>query len=136
MQFIIDTISNWDFGSDNSGNIMSSANIRAMWACLGGKVDLVTGDGSVNCQSNPNEQELTVAHLHFCEAVFALGALRPGGDVVLKMFTLFENQSIELVYLMAAHFRKLSIFKPATSKGGNAEVYLVARGTSDLLVEF
>ena len=116
------------FGEDDTGNVMRGANLRHAWGRLGGKVDLVTGDGSINCQSDPNEQEMTVAHLHYCEVVFALGALRVGGALVLKMFTLFENPTVELVYLLAAHFDKLSIFKPACSKGGNAEVYLVARG--------
>ncbi|KAG5264173.1 hypothetical protein AALO_G00272970 [Alosa alosa] len=44
------------------------------------------------------------------------------------MFTLLEHSSVCLVYLLACCFRQLSVFKPATSKPGNSELYLVCVG--------
>ena len=131
LQFILNTGHNWYFGRDNTGNIMSAANISALWErCRSvlGPIQLVTGDGSINCQFDPNEQEMIVAQLHYCEAVFALGALAKGGDVVLKMFTLFEHASIGLMYLLGCVFDELIVSKPSCSKASNAEVYVVAKG--------
>lgn len=48
---------------------------------------LVTGDGAVDTQADPNEQEMLTSALHFDEMVAALGALAPGGSMVLKAST-------------------------------------------------
>ena len=93
-----------------------------------GPVMLVTADGSVDCQSDPGEQELLVRDLHHCEALCALAALAPGGALVLKMFTLYENPTVALLYLLGCHFAELHVCKPAASKGGNAETYVVGKG--------
>eukprot|EP00047_Mylnosiga_fluctuans_P021933 m.111139 g.111139 ORF g.111139 m.111139 type:complete len:967 (+) comp9081_c0_seq2:644-3544(+) len=127
-KFILETFPHWYFGRDDSGNIMNAENIRGLWARMPGGVDLFTGDGSIDCQDNPNEQEMIVAQLHYCEVVCGLGMLRPGGAMVIKMFTLFEMPSITLLYLLNTLFDAFQVTKPATSKGGNAEVYLVAQG--------
>ena len=92
-----------------------------------GKVDLVTADGSIDCQSDPARQESIVSDLHHCEAVAALRILAPGGSLVLKMFTLFESESVCLLYLLVSVFNEVDVFKPATSKEGNSEVYIVCR---------
>ena len=70
----------------------SSANIRSIQE-RGPRAHLVTSDGSIDCSTEPNEQEAVVAHLHFCETVAALQLLDRGGHFVLKMFTLFEGVS-------------------------------------------
>lgn len=97
-----------------------------------------------------------MAALHYAEAVAALGLLRPGGCFVLKLFTFFEHQryarsqtstandcviltlrSIGLLYLLCCLFESAFISKPATSKSGNSEVYVVClgfRGVSDDLL--
>ena len=129
--FILNTLPHWYFGADNSGNIMHRANIEGLWTHVrasGRTVQLVTGDGSIDCSSSPNEQESVVAALHFAEAVAALGLLAPGGAAVLKLFTLFEHESICLMYLLRSLFNHMSVHKPATSTQGNSEVYLLLRG--------
>jgi len=91
-------------------------------------VHLVTGDGSVDTSGDPNEQESIVSELHYAEAICALGALAKNGSLVLKMFNLFECETICLLYILALHFEELSIFKPASSRAPNAETYVVALG--------
>ncbi|CAF1544508.1 unnamed protein product [Rotaria sordida] len=132
-RFIIETLDRWYFGVDNSGNILDTNNIKGLWNKIrfGPKlsgVHLVTGDGSVDASSDPNEQESIVSELHYAEAVCAMGALAKGGSLVLKMFNLFECETICLLYILALHFKELSIFKPASSRAPNAETYIVAIG--------
>lgn len=128
--FILNTQQRWSFGRDDTGNIMHADNIRHLWvrAQALGPVHLMTGDGSIDCQFDPNEQESIVAPLHFCEAVFALGVLAPGGSMVLKMFTLFEPHSVALFYLLGCAFEELIVTKPVCSKSGNAETYIIGKG--------
>ncbi|KAF6264256.1 hypothetical protein COO60DRAFT_1634432 [Scenedesmus sp. NREL 46B-D3] len=130
----------WCFGAD--GNIRQPANIAHIWraarAAAAGAAPadvqpspadaqpsaaavalLVTGDGSVDCQENPNEQEAVTAALHFCDF---------GGRVLLKMFTLYEHSSLCIMYLAGALIEEVHVVKPCSSKPGNSEAYLVGVG--------
>ncbi|XP_014849517.1 PREDICTED: cap-specific mRNA (nucleoside-2'-O-)-methyltransferase 2 isoform X2 [Poecilia mexicana] len=126
-RLIANTLPWWFFGSDNTGNIMLQKHLLDLQVFVSNmrRVDVVTADGSFDCQENPDEQEALVASLHYCEAAAALLLLSPGGSFVLKMFTLYEHSSVCLLYLLNCCFRSVSVFKPATSKAGNSEVYVV-----------
>ncbi|XP_071766390.2 cap-specific mRNA (nucleoside-2'-O-)-methyltransferase 2 [Centroberyx gerrardi] len=126
-RLIANTLPWWFFGLDNTGNIMSQEHVLQLRMFVGNmrRVDMVTADGSFDCQENPDEQEALVASLHYCEAAAALLLLSPGGSFVLKMFTLYEHSSVCLLYLLNCCFRSVNVFKPATSKAGNSEVYVV-----------
>lgn len=126
-RLIAHTLPWWFFGSDNTGDIMLQKHLLELQVFVGNmrRVDLVSADGSFDCQGDPGEQESSVAPLQYCETVCALLLLAPGGSFVLKMFTLFEHSSICLLYLLACCFHSVQVFKPATSKAGNSEVYVV-----------
>ncbi|XP_056268546.1 cap-specific mRNA (nucleoside-2'-O-)-methyltransferase 2 [Pseudoliparis swirei] len=126
-RLVANTLPWWFFGSDNTGNIMTQKHLLELQAFVANmrRVDVVTADGSFDCQEKPDEQEALVASLHYCEVTAALLLLSPGGSFVLKMFTLYEHSSICLLYLLACCFHSVSVFKPATSKSGNSEVYVV-----------
>ena len=126
--FIISSLCNWDFGADNTGNIMSSHNIRAFRARVlqGGLADIVTGDGGIGCDENPEEQERLTARLVMCEVIAVIGVLKPGGCMIIKMFTTFTAGSLACVAFIASLFRRCYMLKPATSKSSNSEIYVVA----------
>ncbi|XP_052005332.1 cap-specific mRNA (nucleoside-2'-O-)-methyltransferase 2 isoform X1 [Xyrauchen texanus] len=126
-RLIAHTLPWWFFGSDNTGDIMLQKHLLELPRFVSNmhSVDLVTADGSFDCQGNPGEQESLVAPLQYCEAVGALLLLGTGGSFVLKMFTLFEHSSVCLLYLLACCFRSVNVFKPGTSKSGNSELYIV-----------
>ncbi|XP_070255168.1 cap-specific mRNA (nucleoside-2'-O-)-methyltransferase 2 [Myotis yumanensis] len=117
----------WYFGPDNTGDIMTLKYLTGLQNFISNMapVHLITADGSFDCQGNPGEQEALVSSLQYCEAVTALTTLGNGGSFVLKMFTLFEHCSINLMYLLNCSFEQVHVFKPATSKAGNSEVYVV-----------
>ncbi|GIX64010.1 ribosomal RNA large subunit methyltransferase J protein [Babesia caballi] len=134
-----ETSNNWLNGADESGNIMRTANIEYIWDRISrpsrfnkGKapvlVDLVTADGSVDCQADPNNQEALTAPLKLAEVVCALGLMRVGAAFVLKMFTLFEESSLSIVALLSMCFKSVEVYKPHLSKSNGAEVYVVCLG--------
>ncbi|XP_058121931.1 cap-specific mRNA (nucleoside-2'-O-)-methyltransferase 2 [Anopheles ziemanni] len=128
-RFIRHTLDSWCFGVDGTGDIMVRENRddiiarSKQWP----EVNLVTADGSIDCLNFPEEQEERVSKLHFAEATLALSILAPGGHFILKMFTLFEHSSVNMLFLLNMCFDELHVFKPCTSKPGNSEVYLIAK---------
>lgn len=126
-RLIANTLHRWYFGPDNTGDIMTLKYLTGLQKFISSMatIHLITADGSFDCQGNPGEQEALVSSLHYCEVVTALLTLANGGSFVLKMFTLFEHCSINLMYLLNCSFDQVHVFKPATSKAGNSEVYVV-----------
>ncbi|NXM78133.1 CMTR2 methyltransferase, partial [Serilophus lunatus] len=129
-RLIANTLPWWYFGPDNTGDVMTLRHLTGLQDFLSTMttVHLVTADGSFDCQGNPGEQEALVSPLHYCETVTALMILGTGGSFVLKMFTLFEHCSINLLFLLNCSFEEVHVFKPATSKAGNSEAYVVCLG--------
>ena len=74
----------------------------------------VTADGSIDCADKPGEQEDLTSALHYSEVAAALNILQPGGHLVLKTFTLFEDHSVSLMYILRSCFDKVS--RPSTQK--------------------
>ncbi|KFZ61307.1 Cap-specific mRNA (nucleoside-2'-O-)-methyltransferase 2 [Antrostomus carolinensis] len=126
-RLIANTLPWWYFGPDNTGDVMTLKHLTGLQNFVSNMttVHLVTADGSFDCQGDPGEQEALVSPLHYCEAVTALMILGTGGSFVLKMFTLFEHRSINLLFLLNCSFEEVHVFKPATSKAGNSEAYVI-----------
>lgn len=55
-----------------------------------------------------------------------------GGTFVLKMFTMFECNSLCRMFMLCCAFDSVHIKKPATSKQGNSEVYVICCGYKGL----
>ncbi|XP_059051366.1 cap-specific mRNA (nucleoside-2'-O-)-methyltransferase 2 [Achroia grisella] len=126
-RFMFHTLNNWDFGVDNTGNLMDWDNSQATVkkATSLGNVLLVTADGSIDCMQRPDAQEEVTSPLHYCEIITALQALSPGGTFIFKLFTLFEHSTVNLLYLINHMFGEVNIYKPLTSRQGNSEVYAI-----------
>ncbi|XP_010224080.1 PREDICTED: cap-specific mRNA (nucleoside-2'-O-)-methyltransferase 2 [Tinamus guttatus] len=126
-RLIANTLPWWYFGPDNTGDLMTLKYLTGLQHFINNMaaVHLVTADGSFDCQGNPGEQEALVSPLLYCETVTALMILSAGGSFVLKMFTLFEHCSANLLFLLNCCFEQVHVFKPATSKAGNSEAYVV-----------
>ncbi|KAH7650400.1 adrift- FTSJ family RNA methylase [Cryptosporidium bovis] len=127
-----DTYRAWNMGIDDSGDITNTQNIDFIWEKTSKNTkncwlaDLVTADGSIDMQYNPNNQEVLTSSIQYSEVVCALGLLRKHGSLILKCFNIFNHTSISLIALLCYCFRNLHIVKPIMSKGGNGEIYLVA----------
>lgn len=59
-------------------------------------------------QDNPGEQELLVYPLLKTEVHVTLACLMAHGNFVLKIFTMFERETIDLIYVLYRSFRQVS----------------------------
>lgn len=132
-RLILHTLPNWEFGPDYTGDIFQPGYAEHLYRTVlerfsGKGAWLVTADGSVDCSDDPGEQETVVSRLHDHETMVALSVLRDNGSLVLKAFTMFECNTICRIFLLCCLFRSVVLRKPATSKPGNSEVYVVCKG--------
>uniref|UniRef100_A0A0A1WYH0 Cap-specific mRNA (nucleoside-2'-O-)-methyltransferase 2 n=2 Tax=Zeugodacus cucurbitae TaxID=28588 RepID=A0A0A1WYH0_ZEUCU len=131
-RFMFHTFDNWLMHDDFTGNIINRSHIEQMQQhCkqrLEDNVQLITADGSIDCVDAPDCQEEVVATLHFAEITAALSILAEGGCFVVKMFTMFESTNVCKLFLLNCIFEEVHVFKPATSKRGNSEVYIICIG--------
>ncbi|XP_064390320.1 cap-specific mRNA (nucleoside-2'-O-)-methyltransferase 2-like [Halichondria panicea] len=120
----------WFVGPDNTGDITHWENVVALKEAI--KKDMkdshmVTADGGLSSFSDPNRQEEQLSKLLYCEVVCGLLLLAKEGTLIAKTFTIFEPQTISLLYLLTCCFEEVNFFKAVTSKATNSEHYLVCR---------
>ena len=108
------------------GDFTEEETLKRLRAMLGDrKADLVISDMAPNISGNravdqPRSMYLAELALDFCREF-----LGPGGDFVCK---LFQGEGIdEFIVAARAAFERVRVMKPAASRPGSREVYLVAR---------
>lgn len=86
---------------------------------------LVTADGGIDCTDEPSDQENRIRPLIEQQIRIACQSLHPGGNFLLKAYTFFERETINLLAILCASFTYIYCLKPPSSKPGNSEVYLL-----------
>ena len=108
-----------DFGED--------AVLERLQALLAGDhADLVMSDMAPNMMGIADVDHDRSMHLVDLAVDFAARALRPGGDLLLKVFQGREFQP--LVARLRGQFETVKLRKPKASRSRSAELYVLARG--------
>ena len=129
----------WLYGSDDTGDITKSKNIKWLKTYLEdkykksklGKLKLVTGDAGMN-----KDIELEYMHkLDMAQVVNVLACSMKGGNCIIKHFLPYINvhkQSIHslalyinLMHLYYSYFEKITFIKPKTSNPNSSEYYVI-----------
>jgi 23S rRNA (uridine2552-2'-O)-methyltransferase len=92
----------------------------------GARADLVLSDMAPNTMGIAEVDHARSMHLVDLATNLAAQALRPGGDLLLKVFQGREFQP--LVARLRADFKTVKLRKPKASRGRSPEVYVLARG--------
>jgi len=108
------------------GDFREESVMNALLASLGGSpVDLVMSDMAPNMSGTRVVDQPRAMYLAELAADFASQVLRPGGSLVVK---LFQGEGFqEYVEAVRKRFASVRMRKPAASRPGNRETYLVAR---------
>ena len=109
------------------GDFTDEAVLERLNAALGGqKVDLVMSDMAPNMMGIADVDHDRSMHLVDLTVDFAAHALRPGGDLLMKVFQGRDFQP--LIIRLRKQFETVKLRKPKASRARSAEVYVLARG--------
>lgn len=102
-----------DFLSDKCSKILAKYD----------KFDLIVSDISPNLSGNRSSDFLLSLELLENVVDFALKELKPGGNMVSKYFR--SGDISEVILTCKKHFKKVTSFKPKSSRKESSEIYLV-----------
>ena len=113
-------------GIDGTGDIYKKENVDHLINQIGkNHCYLVTADGGFDYSKDYNTQEEISYRLFFCEIYTAMNIQKIGGNFIIKLFDMFNYQTIQLIYLLYCNYSYLEFFKPSTSRSSNSEKYLI-----------
>lgn len=114
-------------GIDETGNLLSVENFEYCYKTYGGTMDLITADGGVDFSENFNNQEHTATKLIIAQVIYAISMQSSGGNFVLKVFDIFSNATVDVLYLLSSLYKEVYIMKPKTSRYANSEKYVICK---------
>ena len=117
------------YGADTTGDLLILENLDFFIDQFkDNKAHVYTADGGFDFSSDFNAQEETILPLLTAEFYLGLKSIQRGGIIIVKIFDTTLRPTLELLWLVTRSFRDWSIVKPKTSRGGNAERYLICKG--------
>jgi len=93
---------------------------------LGGPADLVLSDMAANTVGHRQTDHLRIVALVEAAAHFAVEVLAPGGAFLAKVFQ--GGTEGEVLTLLKRNFASVKHIKPAASRAGSSEIYVLAAG--------
>ncbi len=123
-------------GERPNGDLTHPAHVRGFIDFVasethGQGLHLVVADGGFDFSGVEADQDAAMSRLLLCECILALATLCKGGSFIVKVFDLYCDFNIELVYYMSQFFTRWCILKPSSSRPMNAERYLVLDGLKE-----
>ena len=115
------------YGKDNNGDINNLENINYIKNMIDDKYYLITADGGFDEGTDFNNKEQLHYYLILNEIITCLSLQKLGGRFILKMFDIFTDTSIHLLYLLNNVYEDIYIYKPKTSRPSNSERYIICK---------
>lgn len=117
------------YGADDTGNLYNFQNIKWLEKEFNAQsMDFITADGGFDFSADFNNQEEQSFKLILCEILTAIHLQKYGGSFVLKIFDMFNANTIKLIDFLSWYYDKIYIVKPLTSRPANSEKYIVCTG--------
>lgn len=127
----------FEYGGDGTGNLYTNIVplIKKMREFYVHGLDLVVATGYVKSDIDSNKQKTNIEsdeirnyRLLVNEIYGGIRLVKEGGIFVIKIFTIYTDAMINLIYLVTSCFDKIYIIKPVTSSNVLDERYLVCIG--------
>jgi len=116
-----------ELGADGTGNLYKAKNLKYCMEKYQNSMDFITADGGFDFSIDFNKQEEMAFRLIFSQISFAITMQKKNGIFILKVFDIFLQSTVELIYLLCCFYKKVYIIKPNTSRYANSEKYIVCK---------
>lgn len=114
-----------EYGVDGTGDLLNYENQDAFIHACAPNAHLFTADGGFDFSLDYDAQEQTIYPLLIASVRTGFEVLAVGGLFVLKFFDIYYPGTHDLLFFLQAHFHQWSLYKPATSRPCNPEIYFV-----------
>ena len=119
-------------GQDFNGDLTKSAIIRHFVNNIRSnnlQADLITADGGIEKNNTIDYQLEEYNHipLFLGEIITAIHTQKTGGVFILKMYDIIYENSLNLLYILKAFYKSVSIIKPYNSRPCNTEKYIICK---------
>jgi len=118
---------NITYGKDGTGNLFHHINLKYCHEKYKNSMNIITADGGFDFSSNFDDQENNAFRLLLTQVFYALSLQKKNGHFILKMFDIFNTNSIQILYLLGCFYKKVIITKPNTSRQANSEKYIICK---------
>ena len=118
---------NIEYGFSGNGDLMCNENLLYIYNLHKNSCQIVTGDGGFDFTNNFDNQEINISKLILCQIAFAIACQAKGGCFILKIFDIFTEITLDLIYLLCNLYEEVYIYKPYTSRSANSEKYIVCK---------
>ncbi|KAL7669664.1 hypothetical protein ACOME3_010311 [Neoechinorhynchus agilis] len=120
------------YGADGTGDIYKVHNIfefvrQVREGTEGTGVHSAMGDGGFCVEGKEDFQEVLSKKLYVAQFLCGLLCLRPGGNLMCKIFDHSTEFTMGLLMLLRMFFKSMAIHKPLCSRPANAERYVVCQ---------
>lgn len=114
-------------GQDCTGNLLNKENLEYCFKKYNNSMDLITADGGFDFSQDFNRQEITSLKLIYAQVCYAIAMQKNDGTFILKVFDLFTQGSLDILFLLCCLYKNVNIVKPNTSRIANSEKYIVCK---------
>lgn len=110
------------YGDDQTGDIVTNWKgfAKSLVTENSGGVHLFMANGNVG-----DSNEITNQRLIFTESLTAILGTKRGGNAFIKLFDTVTEMSVQIIYMLALTFEKISIFKPISSSPFSPEKFII-----------
>jgi len=116
------------YGKNNTGDINNLDNIHYVSHLVGDDgCYLVTADGGFDEGTDFNNKEQLHYYLILNEIYANICLQKINGIFILKVFDIFTDTSIHLLYLLNLIYKEIYVYKPKTSRPTNSEKYIICK---------
>jgi hypothetical protein len=120
------------YNKNNNGDVTKKSNLLELKKEMlnitnGNLADIATADGGFDMDdtsSKYNFQEIFTSKLVFGEIIAAIITQAEGGMFILKVFDMFSDLLVKMLFLLNLVYDKVLVTKPINSRMANAEKYI------------
>ena len=131
----------YDFGIDNTGDLLKFENVRYYIEKYKDKYDVVTSDCGIDCRDWNIDKERKTSKLYLNQALVAISILKNKGNYFFKFFSSITYDNYNLLSLCLECFEKVSLVRTLTTKPTSIETYVICEGkikdpNMDMIIEY